>query len=79
MASTTDEFGWTPYTNRGTWLRVRAVHRYGDVEYELCMEGGQMLIRRLEYRRRPVVISESCRGLARHVEAAWVSLIKSLH
>lgn len=37
-----------------------------------------MLIRRLDNHRKPVVISESYRGLARQAEDAWASLIRSL-
>ncbi|GAA4051084.1 hypothetical protein [Nonomuraea soli] len=78
MASSPNDHGWTPYVDHGTRLRVRAVHHHGDIDYELCMEGGQMLIRRLDNHRKPVVISESYRGLARQAEDAWASLIRSL-
>ncbi|MFI6485573.1 hypothetical protein ACIBH1_47245 [Nonomuraea sp. NPDC050663] len=78
MATSTNDLGWTAYTPHGIRLRVRDIYRHGAIEYELCSEGGQMLIRRLDYEGKTTVVSEACRGLARDTEAAWATLIRSL-
>lgn len=78
MADLASGLDWTPYDSaRGGRLRVRDIIIRGATEYELCTEGGQMLIRRIVCRNGSVITSEACRGLARHTEAAWSALLRS--
>lgn len=78
MADVASGLDWTPYDSaRGGRLRVRDIIIRGATEYELCAEGGQMLIRRIVRRNGSVITSEACRGLARHTEAAWSALMRS--
>lgn len=62
---------WRRYDARGTRPRVRAFVVRGTVEYELCAEGGQAVIRRTVRNGARVTVSETARGLTRETEAVW--------
>ncbi|MEV0348613.1 hypothetical protein AB0H88_22790 [Nonomuraea sp. NPDC050680] len=50
----------------------------GDVEYELCTEGGKYVIRRTERKGDRVVMTETARGCQRDAEAVWVRIVHAL-
>lgn len=78
MAELWSELDWTPYDGcRGVRLRVRGLAVREAAEYELCSEGGQMLIRRLVQHDGRMTASEACRGLPRDVLAAWAELTRA--
>jgi hypothetical protein len=60
------DIDWTAYNSRGTRSRVREFVTHGAIEYELCLEGGQYVIRRTDRRRpnHPTVV-EAGRNLCR--------------
>ncbi|AWS45005.1 hypothetical protein [Streptosporangium sp. 'caverna'] len=60
---------WTRYVPRGNTSRVRAFIVRGAVEYELCAEGGQMVIR-----RTVLVISEAARGRVSDAQEIWKAI-----
>ena len=66
---------WDPYDSRGTRSRVKAFVVRGNVEYELCVEGGQYVIRRTVRKGGRVVVTETARGGERVAAAVWSSII----
>ncbi|MFI7144405.1 hypothetical protein ACIBO2_05770 [Nonomuraea sp. NPDC050022] len=46
----------------------------GNVEYELCAEGGQYVIKRTERKNGHVVVMETARGYRRDTEDVWKSI-----
>ncbi|MEV4081665.1 hypothetical protein AB0J43_15455 [Nonomuraea fuscirosea] len=54
---------WRPYDSRGTRSRVREYVTRGKVEFELCSEGGQEIIRRTDRSGKRPVVSEVGRSL----------------
>ncbi|MFG1960364.1 hypothetical protein [Nonomuraea sp. NPDC049028] len=62
---------WTPYIKRVERSRVLEFVAMGRVEYELCGEGGQWVIRRTDRTNGPTVVTESSRGRPRDVQEVW--------
>ncbi|MGS2646414.1 hypothetical protein [Streptosporangium sp. G12] len=65
---------WRPYTRQGRTSRVRAYVVRGVAEYELCAEGGQMVIRRTVRHGGRRIITEAARGRVCDVEEIWKSI-----
>lgn len=76
QAAGAEGLSWRPYASRGGRTRVRDQFMSGADEFELCSEGGAMMIRRTVYKRGQVSeVLEACRGaLWRDVEAEWLTL-----
>jgi hypothetical protein len=49
----------------------------GDVEFELCAEGGHYVVRRTERKGGRVVMTETARGRRRDAEAVWLKIINN--
>jgi hypothetical protein len=68
---------WSLALPQGDRVRVRA--HTCDCQasfYELCQSGGQRFIRRTTRCDGRVVITESERGAAVHIDALWAKLLK---
>ncbi|WP_344921216.1 hypothetical protein [Streptosporangium oxazolinicum] len=50
----------------------------GDVEYELCAEGGNHVVRRTERKGGRVTMTETARGSQRDAEAVWGRIVHGL-
>ncbi|WP_326646401.1 hypothetical protein OG884_17425 [Streptosporangium sp. NBC_01755] len=57
------DLDWRPYDCRGTRSRVSEFVTRGKVEFELCSEGGQDVIRRTDRSGKRPVVSEVGRSL----------------
>ena len=74
-----EEPTWRPYDARGTRSRVRAFLVAGAEEFELCAEGGLLVIRRTIRRKgRPPLVLETSRGRVRDTEEVWETLSRFL-
>lgn len=58
---------WRPYDSRGTRSRVKEIFTRGKVEFELCLEGGQEIIRRTDRSGKSEIVTEVGRDLPRLV------------
>ncbi|MEV1240752.1 hypothetical protein [Nonomuraea sp. NPDC049750] len=65
---------WTEYDSRGMASRMKQFFVRGNVEYELCAEGGQYVIKRTERKNGHVVVMETARGYRRDTEDVWKSI-----
>jgi hypothetical protein len=65
---------WTEYDSRGMISRMRKFFVRGNVEYELCAEGGQYVIKRTERKNGHLVVMETARGRKADVEDVWGSI-----
>lgn len=65
---------WTPFHDRGGTLRVREFFSRGSTEFELCAQGGQMLIRRTVRNGNRETVSEAARGRPADTRAAWLEV-----
>lgn len=66
---------WRPYYLQGAVSRMRQFIVRGAVEYELCAEGGQWVIKRTERKGNKTVITETARGRQRDAEAVWARIV----
>ncbi|MEV4575412.1 hypothetical protein AB0K16_19380 [Nonomuraea jabiensis] len=70
------DIDWRPYHARATRSRVREYVTRGAVEYELCVESGQYVIRRTDRRRKNrTTVSEVGREQSRQATLALWRLI----
>lgn len=70
---------WRPYDGHGTRSRVREYFVAGLEEFELCSEGGLLVIRRtVRQPGRPPHALETARGRVRDTEEVWRALAAHL-
>ncbi|MFI7705225.1 hypothetical protein [Nonomuraea sp. NPDC049480] len=70
------DLDWRPYDSRGTTSRVREIVTRGKVEFELCCEGGQDVIRRTDRTGKREVVSEVGRSLThRETLELWSQVV----